>query len=842
MTVARALPTPEQRLQDGARRLVAGDGAGAEACFRDVLRHAPDHAHAHHQLGLALRRRGRRDEALPALRRAVRLAPHDAGQRAVLAAALYEAGALDETVAVLRGLLAVEPAHVGGLFVLGTTLPQLRRTAEGIACLERAVRADPLHTLARSRLGRQLIALGDLDRATAQLRLALATRPADGIALLALATIAGECEDADERRLLEHLVRVDPTRIKAFLRLGDIAEEEGRHHDAAEHCLTALALDPGNEGILARLRPMMRRLGRSGEYQALASAAPTPYRLWLDRFARLDDTDRAAIRARIAALPRRPVFSIVMPVHNPPPAFLRAAIRSVQAQLYPDWELCIADDASTDPAVHAVLAEAAAGDPRVKIVHRPVSGHISAASNSALDLATGSHVAFLDHDDLYAEHALYLMAEEIAAHPEAMLLYSDNDKIDEGGFRFSAYFKGDWDPDLFVAQNFVCHLAVYDRAAVQAVGGLRLGFEGSQDWDLALRIAERAGPQRIRHVPHVLYHWRTIPGSTAEAVEAKPYAVQAGVAAVTDHLRRTGQAAEVRTTWCGLRVVRPLPAPAPVVSVIVPTRDRLALLRACIDGVLDGTDYPNIDLIVVDNGSVEPDTLDYLAALERSGRGRVLRAPGPFNFSALNNAAVRQARGSVLCFLNNDTAPMAPDWLREMVAQAVRPEIGAVGARLCFRDNTVQHAGVVVGVTVAAHSHYRRGRGEPGFFGRLQLVGSVSAVTAACLAVRRSVFEAVGGFDEEFPVDYNDIDLCLRIDASGLRNLITPFAELYHDESVSRGAQGISGREALLRTATTRLQEIWGERLTRDPYYNPNLSQEREFELADPPRAVPPWR
>jgi glycosyltransferase involved in cell wall biosynthesis/2-polyprenyl-3-methyl-5-hydroxy-6-metoxy-1,4-benzoquinol methylase len=568
--------------------------------------------------------------------------------------------------------------------------------------------------------------------------------------------------------------------------------------------------------------------------------SPKNYTAWIRQFDTLKAADRAAIKTSIARMTRRPRFSVVMPVYNTPDKLLRRAIESVQAQLYPDWELCIADDASPAPHVRRVL-ERAARDPRVKVIFRESNGHISAASNSALSLARGEYVALLDHDDELSEHALAIMAAEIAAHPEADLLYSDEDKIDLEGHRHDPYFKPDFNPELLWSQNFFSHLGVYRRELVLQAGGFREGFEGSQDYDLLLRCLARTAPDRIRHVPRVLYRWRTAAGSAAAEVAAKPYAFAAAQRALQEHLASLAPGARVEPgrfagTW---RVRWPLPDPAPLVSIIVPTRDAAPVLARCIDSLLDRTTYRNYELLVVDNGSREPDAVALLARLAADGRARVLRYDRPFNFSAINNFAVEQARGDVLVLLNNDTEIVDGEWLSELVSHAIRPGIGAVGARLLYPDGRVQHAGVVTGIQgVAGHAFKGLPREAPGYFSLPHLLREVSAVTGACLAVRKVAYEQVGGLDDrELQVAFNDIDFCLKLRRAGYRNLYTPWAELYHYESYSRGSDMEGARLQRFKSEIDVMRRRWPE-LDNDPAYNPNLSLESEnYEFAAPPRA-----
>jgi glycosyltransferase involved in cell wall biosynthesis len=561
----------------------------------------------------------------------------------------------------------------------------------------------------------------------------------------------------------------------------------------------------------------------------------------------LDDGSREAIRSHIAALTYQPLISVVAPVYNTVEKYLRQMIESVRRQLYPHWELCLADDASTEPHVERTLREFAAVDTRVKIVKRLTNGNVCAATNSALELATGEFVALVDHDDLLSERALYEMVVELNAHPEADVVYSDSDSIDDTGRRTMPYFKTDWDPDLMLGHNMVSHLGVYRRSLVGRLGKLRPGFEGSQDYDLMLRAAEVTTADRIRHVPSVLYHWRRDAPTPSFSESSLDRCVVAARRAIRSHLERKGISARVEAapnTLSFTRVIYSLPSELPLVSVIVPTRDRPDLLARCADGVLMRTDYEPLELIIVDNDSHEFRTLELLSRLGNDSRVRVIRHIGPFNFAAMCNHAVHQASGEVVVLLNNDVDVLSSSWLREMVSQAVRPEVGAVGAKLLYPDGRIQHAGVVLGVGHGAGHFFHRSSGnELGHFGFLALTRRVSAVSAACMAVRRSIYLELGGMDEvNLPVAFNDVDLCLRIGERGYAVVWTPHAELRHLESATRASDHRGESSARLERDSAYLRQRWGPALKSDPYYNPNCSLlTARFEPGFPPRRHKPW-
>ncbi len=598
---------------------------------------------------------------------------------------------------------------------------------------------------------------------------------------------------------------------------------------------------------------LRRRLAQRRALRAALAAAAPPgpaigpagpdYQDWIAAHDTLSEHAVIDIRARLRALAVQPVISILMPVHDPDPAFLHAAIVSVRDQIYGRWELCIADDASRNPAVHEVLHRMAAEDARIKLVFRPACGHISQATNSALALAAGDFIGLLDHDDLLAPHALSCVVEALARHPDAGLVYSDEDKLDTEGRRTEPYFKSDWNYELFLSQNMISHFAVYRAALVRALGGLRPGFEGSQDHDLALRCIERLSPAQIVHVPRVLYHWRAHAGSTAHSVEAKPYARLAGQAAVGEHLRRIGVAASVELPDAGpYRVRYALPALPPLVSLVIPTRNALAVTRTCIESIRDKTTYPRFEIVLIDNGSDDADTLEWLAALPTIVPNlRLVRDERPFNYAALNNAGVAAAAGEVVCLLNNDIEVISPDWLEEMTAIALQPGVGAVGARLWFPDGTIQHAGVLLGAGgVANHAFKGIRRGDPGYFGRAVLMQNYSAVTAACIVIRRDRYLSVGGFDTALPVAFNDVDFCLRLLGAGLRNVWTPYAEMIHHESATRGDDDTAEKQVRFQREVALMHARWDDLLQADPAYNPNLTlKATDFSLAWPPRVRP---
>ncbi len=566
----------------------------------------------------------------------------------------------------------------------------------------------------------------------------------------------------------------------------------------------------------------------------MPQASSVEYEDWINALETPSLPSQAVIQRTLASMQKKPLISVIVPIYNTPEIYLRACIESVLAQSYPHWELCIADDCSTAAHIAAVLKEYADKESRILYTRRPTNGHISLASNSALELAQGDFVALLDHDDLLAKHALYFIAEAINAHPDASVLYSDEDKIDTYGKRSEPHFKSDWNPDLFFSQNYVSHLGVYRRSILTKIDGFRVGVEGSQDQDLLLRCLPHVGNEQIIHIPRILYHWRVVEGSTALAAGEKSYTTEAGIKALQDYFNDNGprgiqvEAGLVANTY---RVCWPVPVPEPLVSLLIPTRDKKDITEVAVNSILEKTSYTNYEILILDNGSVEPETIEWFSAIQqRAARVKVLRYDYPFNYSAINNFGVKHASGSIIGLINNDIEVINAEWLTEMVSHVVRPNIGCVGAKLYYSDGKIQHAGVVLGIGgVAGHSHKYFSGGHHGYFSRLKLIQDISAVTAACLLVRRDVYDAVGGLDElNLTVAFNDVDFCLNVRELGYRNLWTPFSELYHHESISRGHEDTPEKKERFQREVEYMKNRWGEILKNDPYYNPNLTKNRE--------------
>lgn len=551
------------------------------------------------------------------------------------------------------------------------------------------------------------------------------------------------------------------------------------------------------------------------------------YPNWL---ARNEVLDIEAMTQEIATFHYQPKISIAMPVYNVEEKWLRLCIDSILNQVYTNWELCMADDASTDPNVKKILTEYQQLDERIRVVFREQNGHISEATNSALAIATGEFVALLDNDDELAINAFYEVVKVLNENPELDLIYSDEDKIDMDGNRSDPAFKPDWSPDLLLGTNYISHLGVYRRSILEEIGGFRKGYEGSQDYDLVLRFTEKTTKERIKHIPKVLYYWRMLPTSTAVDQGSKGYAFEAGLRAVQDALVRRGiNGRATHGAANGLYDVYYDIKSDKLVSIIIPTKNGYKDVQRCVSSIIEKTTYQNYEIIMADNGSTDPKMHELYAEFEQQLPGRffVESIDIPFNFSTINNRAVKKAHGEYLLFLNNDTEVITENWLTLMVSFAQQERIGCVGAKLLYPNNTVQHAGVILGLGgVAGHGHYGYPHGDLGYFGRLAINVNYSAVTAACLLMKKADFDAVGGFEKAFTVAFNDVDLCLKVQALGRDNVWLHEAELYHFESQTRGYDDKGKKKKRFEQEKVMMEEKWGPLIENDPFYNPNLTRD----------------
>lgn len=547
------------------------------------------------------------------------------------------------------------------------------------------------------------------------------------------------------------------------------------------------------------------------------------YQKWIRERDTLTDTKRDAIRREIENFKSHPLISVVMPVYNVEEKWLRLCIESVLKQLYENWEMCIADDFSSSPHIRRVLEEYAEKDQRIKVTFRHENGHISAASNSALEFATGEFVALLDHDDELSEHALFHVAREINRFPETAMIYSDEDLLDENGKRSAPKFKPDWSRDLFYSLNLITHLSVYRTSILRKIGGFRIGLEGSQDYDLAMRFIEQIPGNQIRHIPHILYHWRAIKGSVALSSDEKPYAHERAREALRSHFERTEKRAVISRNRFNLhRVQYELPEDLPKVSLIILADEDVQAAKNAVKTFVENTNYRNFEVILICSEMVKINIeKSNLVRTESNGIRTIIcenkSEAEKFNF------AVAQTDGEILCFVDPNLKPEAKDWLTEMAGFVYQKEIGAVGAKILYADESILHGGLIIGThDLVGIAHHQFPRTDGGSFVRAQVAGNFSAVSISCLATRREVFQSVGGFDaENFPNKFFDVDLCLNLGEKNQRIVFTPYAELIK----------INIKKQLNLEKNPTVEETnqfiarWREIIERDSFYNPNLSK-----------------
>ena len=521
-----------------------------------------------------------------------------------------------------------------------------------------------------------------------------------------------------------------------------------------------------------------------------------------------------------------PLISIVIPLYNTPQEYLRKLLQSITAQSYGKFELCLADG-STKKGPAAFVKKFYGNDPRIRLKHLKLNAGISENTNEAIRMATGEFLMFADHDDFLEPDALYEMVRALNENRELDLIYTDEDLCDEKGERFFApRMKPDFNPDFLRSINYICHLVLVRRSLAEEVGLLRKQCDGAQDYDFLLRCIEKT--DRVYHIPKVLYHWRVSETSTAGNQDSKTYAIDAGKLALTEHYARLGYEAEVEYTGIFIMYRMRLKLKSqPLVTILIPNKDQAETLANCLASIYEKTDYLHFEILVVENNSEKEETFAYYEKMKQEHENfHVVTYQGGFNYSAINNFGVRHAKGEYLLFLNNDTEVISPFWIREMLGFCQREDTAAVGAKLFYPDGLVQHCGVVVGLAnYAGHVQNFKTRRDNGYFGRLRAVQDISAVTAACMLVKRSVFEEIGGFDESFEVAFNDVDLCLRIRETGKLIVQDPNVELYHYESKSRGYENTPEKLARFKGEVIRFRKRWKAFLEKgDPYYSPNLT------------------
>ncbi len=534
---------------------------------------------------------------------------------------------------------------------------------------------------------------------------------------------------------------------------------------------------------------------------------------------------------RIEAFPRKIKFSIVVPLYNTPEIFLKEMIRSVKAQTYSDWELCLADGSDAEHEnVQNICQQYVKKDKRIKYQKLKKNLGISGNTNACLEMSTGDYIALFDHDDLLHPAALHDVMKAICEQDADFIYTDENSFHNDPKDAFCPHFKQDYAPDSLRGINYICHLTVFKKSLLEETGLFRPECDGSQDYDMVLRLTEKA--QRIVHIPEILYYWRAHAGSVASDVGVKPYVIQAAHKAIGDHLERIGLQGQVLDTVIpSVYRIKYEIIGTPLVSIMIPNYEHKAELQTCLDSIFEKSTYPNFEIIVIENNSRSEEIISYYEEIQKKWANvKVVRWTGKFNYSAINNFGASCAKGEHLLLLNNDIEVITPDWIQEMLMFSQRADVGAVGAMLYYPDNTIQHAGVIVGLGgVAGHSHKHFKRNDRGYMYRLAYAQNLTAVTAACLMVKKAVWDEVGGLDEDFQVAFNDVDFCMRVRRAGYLNVWTPFAELYHYESKSRGYEDTPEKQKRFEGEIRRFQERWVKELAAgDPYYNPNLTLDRE--------------
>ncbi len=587
-----------------------------------------------------------------------------------------------------------------------------------------------------------------------------------------------------------------------------------------------------NDGVVATFKRMPVKIKSIIKNRKQRDMENNPYKYWVKNN-EIDKEKRKKIQEEINQLKYHPLISIVMPVYNVEVKWIREAVRSIKKQIYTNWELCIADDASTNPKLRRYLKRISKHK-KIKVVFREKNGHISEATNSALELVEGEFVALMDNDDYIYPHALAEVVKVLNEKPETDFIYSDEDKLEMTGERVDPFFKPDWSPDLFMSTNYLCHFTLARKEIIDSVGGFRKGYEGAQDYDLFLRITEKT--KNIGHIPDILYSWRKIPGSTASEYADKNYAETNTIKALKDSLKRRKIKGEVSVgLFPGSFRVKYDIIDNPLVSIIIPTKDKREYIERCISSVLSKTTYDNYEIIIVDTGSTEQDTLEYYETIKNNPKIRFVYWKKPFNYSSVNNFGVKHSKGEYLLLLNNDTEVITHDWIEGMLEHAQREEVGAVGVKLLYPDNRIQHAGVLLGINggtgrgVAGHAFKFFPREIQGFPVQKDIIRNYSAVTAACLMIKKEKFYEVKGLNKDFRIAFNDVDFCLKLREKGYFNVYTPYTELYHHESISVGTPESKTRDVEgFAYEIDLIYQKWGDSLLHDPFYNKHLTLRKE--------------
>ena len=837
---------PEEHFQIGNSLLEKGKITEAIACYRQVIKQQPNFFQAYYNLGQALNSCERWDEAIRAYQSSLALEPNYWEAYHHLGDVFSKKEQYQEAVKNYLESIRLNPSFSWSYHNLGYALIQIDRPADAVKAFFKAIELKDDFVWSHYNLGEALLELERWDEAILAYQRAEELQsdlPYLAQKLSYLFHQKAKTYLHEARKYYWQILSQEPQNLEAYSKLLEIEQDNPELYLRFANLLgdnqqinraiiaydRALELNP--HLLEAKIgRDRLKEKQKELPLGFLGGSNSSSYALWLQEnlptVAQLQQMSE-----KLQQLTYKPLISIIVPVYNIAENILKATIESVFAQIYSNWELCIADDASTEPHIKKVLEEYTHKDTRVKVYFRQSNGHIAAASNSALSLASGEFISLLDHDDLLTNDALYQVVELLNRHPEADLIYSDEDKIDELGQLSDPYFKPDWSPDTLLSQMYTCHFSTYRRALVKQIGAFRVGYEGSQDYDLVLRFTEIS--DRIFHIPKILYHWRIHSGSAASNAEVKPYAYLAGARALQDALQRRNSPGRVisHPQVPGVYNIRYQIREYKKISIIIPTRNLGNILDRCLRSIFTRSTYPNYEVIIIDNGSDEPETLNILKTWQTKEPSRLSCYPLdiPFNYSYLNNYATLKATGDYFLFLNNDTEIITEDWLEAMVEQAQRKSIGAVGARLLYPDNTIQHAGVILGIgSIAGHSHKYFSANAQGYFRHLLCINNYSAVTGACLMCRKEVFEELGGFNEILEVAFNDVDFCLNLIKKGYRNVCLPHVVLYHYESKSRGLEDTPGKQKRFQKEVAFMEQNWGNLINRDPYYNANLTKTKE--------------
>lgn len=554
-----------------------------------------------------------------------------------------------------------------------------------------------------------------------------------------------------------------------------------------------------------------------------ASTREIPYQKWIVRHL---PGSKELEKQRRTKFEYQPKISIVVPLYKTPEKYLRQLVDTVKAQTYPNWELCLSDGSGADSPIRKLLESLASSDERIKVIFHEKPLQISENTNAGIEAATGDYIAFADHDDELTPHALFQCVKALNENRDIRILYSDEDKMSMDGHKFfQPHFKPDYNPDLLCTVNYICHLFVVDREIISQVGMLRKEFDGAQDYDFIFRCVEKA--REVVHVPEILYHWRTHKASTADNPASKMYAFEAGKRAIEAHLERTGVKGTVsHTPDLGFYRVKYPVQGHPLVSIIIPNKDEKETLEKCLESIKKNTLYDNYEIIIVENNSTTDEIFDYYRKISEDPRIHLICWKKEFNYSAINNFGVKNARGEYLLFLNNDVTVITEDWMGELLGVCQRREVGAVGVKLIYPDNTIQHAGCVIGIGgIAGHMFVDMPADRTGYLHKASILQDMSAVTAACMMMKRSAFDKVGGFTEELAVAFNDVDLCLKTTKAGYLVVYDPYARLYHMESKTRGAENNEVKVRRFQREIEYMRCNWIDILKNgDPNYNKNLS------------------